>query len=88
MRAAVVGASDPERGREQVSWLVRESAGGGGLGDSPVGGHDQHRGHVGLQCTVQEREALNVQHVHFINKQHLQNEHTPGLLLCNHVGKS
>ncbi|RUS91304.1 hypothetical protein EGW08_000918, partial [Elysia chlorotica] len=33
--------------------------------DSPVGGHDKDRSHVGFQRSVQEGEALDVQHVHF-----------------------
>lgn len=32
--------------------------------DAPVGGHNNHRGHVILQRSVEEGEALNVQHMH------------------------
>ena len=40
--------------------------------DAPVCGHDEDGGHVRLQGSVQEREALNVQHVNFVDEQHLQ----------------
>ena len=34
------------------------------LGDAPVGGHHHHGGEVILQRSVEEGEALHVQHVH------------------------
>ena len=40
------------------------------LGNSPVSGHDEYGCHVRLQCAVEEGETLNVQHVHFVHKQH------------------
>ena len=40
-------------------------------GDTPVCGHDKDGCHVILQGTVQEGEALDVQHVHLVNEQHL-----------------
>ena len=40
--------------------------------DAPVCGHDEDGGHVRLQGSVQEREALDVQHVNLVNEQHLQ----------------
>lgn len=44
-------------------------AGAPDLGDAPVGGHHHHGGEVVLQGAVEEREALNVQHVNLVNKQ-------------------
>lgn len=37
-------------------------------GDASVGGHDEDRRQVTLQGSVQEREALHVQHVDLIDK--------------------
>lgn len=44
---------------------------GGSPGDTTVGGHDQNRCHVALQGPVEEGEALDVQHMHLVNEQHL-----------------
>ena len=57
------------------------------LGNSPVGGHDEYGCHVRLQCAVEEGEALNVQHVHFIHKQHARdNLGLPLLPPLSHLG--
>ena len=40
--------------------------------DAPVCGHDEDGSHVRFQGSIQEREALNVQHVNLVNEQHLQ----------------
>ena len=37
-----------------------------------IGGHDDQRRQFAFQCPVQEREALNVEHVDFVDEQHLQ----------------
>ena len=39
--------------------------------DPSVCGHDQDGRHLVLERAVEEREALDVQHVHLVNKQHL-----------------
>ena len=41
------------------------------LGDASVGGDDENGRHVGLEGPVEVREALNVQHVHLVNEEHL-----------------
>ena len=57
------------------------------LGNSPVGGHDEYGCHVRLQCAVEEGEALNVQHVHFVHKQHARdNLGLPLLPPLSHLG--
>ena len=39
--------------------------------DAPVGGHDDHGGHVVLHGAVQERETLHVEHVDLWNRHNL-----------------
>ena len=81
VRTGVVGTSDPKHTHTCthnkiqiivcVCVCVCVRARARSLGDSPVGGHDEYGGHVTLQGSVQEGEALDVQHVHLINEQHL-----------------
>ncbi len=42
------------------------------LGDSSVGGHDENGSEIGFESSIHEREAFDIQHMHFIDKQHLQ----------------
>ena len=61
MRAGVAGApgdQDGEDHSEDCLVLVPD------LSDAPVGGHHHHGGEVVLQRSVEEGEALHVQHVH------------------------
>lgn len=37
--------------------------------DSSVGGDNQYRRHVILQCTIQKGEALDVEHVNFVDEE-------------------
>mmetsp|Transcript_76154 Transcript_76154/g.123054 ORF Transcript_76154/g.123054 Transcript_76154/m.123054 type:complete len:253 (+) Transcript_76154:116-874(+) len=55
--------------------------------DSTVCGHDDNWRGVGLQCPVQEGEALDVQHVHLVNEEHARYDVGLALLppLC-HLG--
>ncbi len=38
--------------------------------DATIGGHDEHGCHVALQSSIQKREALDVEHVHFVDEEH------------------
>eukprot|EP00051_Salpingoeca_urceolata_P026918 m.479273 g.479273 ORF g.479273 m.479273 type:complete len:369 (-) comp21389_c0_seq1:118-1224(-) len=39
-------------------------------GDAAVSGHDEYGSQRVFQCSVEKRKALNVQHVHFVDKQY------------------
>ena len=75
MGTAVIGATDPGKENINSQNKIHDSK----LRcterrlpcDASVGGHDEDGGHVTLQGSVEEREALNVQHVHLIYEEHL-----------------
>lgn len=47
------------------------------LSDASVSRHDHHGSLVTFQCSIQEGETLDVEHVHFVDEQH------PGHDLCS-----
>ncbi len=53
--------------------------GGHSLGDAPVGGENEDGRHVTLEGAVEEREALNVEHVHLVYEQNLCAANTPSV---------
>ena len=57
------------------------------LADASVGGKDNYGCQAGLQRSVQICEALNVQHVHFINEEHAWYElcHSLVYVLIHHL---
>ena len=66
MGTGVVGPTNPAKKRMKIGRI--HITGTNSLGDAPIGGHDQHRGHVTFQCSIQKRETFYVQHVHLVHK--------------------
>lgn len=54
---------------------------------SSVGGEDHDGSNGALQCSVEVREALDVQHVHLVHKQHTGDElgHTLVYVTVHHL---
>lgn len=69
---AVGGGGDDEQTVQQVNGDAVGAlvAGAPDPGDATVGSHDEDRRHVTLQGSVEEGEALNVQHVDLVDEQH------------------
>lgn len=69
VRTLLIRSTDPKHALVDAHHRLANS-----LGDSSVRRHDQNRCHVALQRSIQEREALDVQHVHFVDEQHARND--------------
>lgn len=68
---------------EHINWdaVGRDILSTPDASDATVGGHNHHRGHVVLQCTIQEGEAFDVQHV-YLQKQRELNKANLYYTLC------
>ena len=64
VRAGVAGAPGGQHREEDSEHCDCYLVFSPDLGDAPVGGHHHHGGEVILQRSVEEGEALHVQHVH------------------------
>jgi hypothetical protein len=62
----------------------RQVVGASNLGDTTVGSHDNDGRLVGLESTIEEREALNVEHMDLIDEQHTG--HDLGATLLSPLG--
>ena len=57
---------------QQIDWQTMRGLiiGSSDFGDTSVGGHDNDWSLVGLEGSVQEREALNIEHMDLIDEEH------------------
>lgn len=83
------GGGDDEQSVQQIDGDAMGAlvAGAPDPGDAAVGGHDEDRCHVTLQGPVEEGEALDVQHVDLVDKQHARDDLRLALLPpLSHLG--
>ena len=83
----IVGSRGNNEGTiEQIDGetVRRQIVGASNLGDTTVSSHDDDGSLVGLESTIEEREALNVEHMNLINEQ--DTGHDLGAALLSPLG--